>query len=134
MHSSTRRVLLAEDDLDDQAFFKDFLKHRTDIEIMPIAENGVALLDALEELKEEQQLPHLIILDQNMPKCNGVQTLQILKSNKQYAHIPVIVYSTYADESLKKECIANGALRVMTKPITKEGYDKIIDVFLEAVV
>jgi DNA-binding response OmpR family regulator len=127
-----KKVLLAEDDHDDQDFFKGFLKQRLDIEIMPIAENGVELFDTLEMIRDNKHLPHLIILDQNMPKRNGLQTLQLLKSTTRYAGIPIIVYSTYADHKLKTEGLANGALDVMTKPINKDGYNEMIDVFLRA--
>lgn len=37
-----RRILLAEDDEDEQQLFTDFLKTRKDIFLMPIVENGEA--------------------------------------------------------------------------------------------
>ena len=128
-----KRILLAEDDLDDRMLFKSFLDHRADIDIMTIAENGVVLFDILEQKKDGEQLPHLIILDQNMPKRNGLQTLQMLKSTERYANIPVFIYSTYADDKLRNECMVNGAFDVMTKPITEDGYNKMIEVFLRAI-
>ena len=60
------KILLAEDDSDDQKLFCDFLLHRTDIVLMPVAENGAEALEILERTTDEE-LPDLIILDQNMP-------------------------------------------------------------------
>src|SRR4051812_38095117 len=94
-----RKILLAEDDADDQRLFHDFLHHRTDIELMPMVENGVVLLESLERTSDNH-LPDVIILDQNMPKKNGLQTLDQLKSSERYAHIPVVIYSTYTDQQL----------------------------------
>jgi CheY-like chemotaxis protein len=131
MHMSVKKILLAEDDLDDQNLFKTFLQHRTDIHIMPIAGNGVLLCDMLKQINEDVLLPHLIILDQNMPKLNGLQTLQLLKGDSRYARIPVFVYSTYMDDKLRTECLTYGAQGVLTKPITKNGYDEMIDIFLK---
>jgi CheY-like chemotaxis protein len=76
-----KRILLAEDDADDQMLFSDFLFHRSDILLMPIAENGSALSDSLENIADPGDLSDIIILDQNMPKKNGVQTLQLLKAS-----------------------------------------------------
>ena len=75
-----RKILLAEDDEDDQDFFIDFLQSRKDIILMPIVENGIALVELLEQINSDEELPDYIILDQNMPKRNGLQTLQILKN------------------------------------------------------
>ena len=123
-----RKILLAEDDEDDQHFFIDFLQSRNDIVLMPIVENGIALVELLEKIKTDE-LPDYIILDQNMPKRNGLQTLQILKKESRYAHIPVMIYSTYTDDQLIKKGTELGASMVMTKPLTKEGYDQLVNAF-----
>jgi len=127
------KILLAEDDADDQRLFQDFLHHRTDITLMPIVENGVELLELLQWLDNTSLLPDLIILDQNMPKRNGVQTLELLKSTDDYQDIPVVVYSTYTDAQLIETCTEAGASIVMAKPITKEGYNQMIDAFLQLI-
>jgi CheY-like chemotaxis protein len=127
-----RKVLLAEDDVDDQNLFFDFLNQRDDIMLMPVAENGVALIDFLENTPREADLPHLIILDQNMPKKNGIETLEYLKEHTRYEHIPIMIYSTYTDDYLIKRSMAKGASWVVPKPVTKEGYNKMIDSFLKS--
>jgi CheY-like chemotaxis protein len=121
-----KRILVAEDDEDDQHFLREFLKNRDDIILMPIADNGVVLMEQLER-SSDTEMPHCIIIDQNMPKRNGLQTLQMLKQSERYAHIPVIIYSTYTDESLIKKGSAMGACLVVAKPITKDGYDKMMN-------
>ena len=128
--ASTYKILLAEDDGDDQFIFHDSLKSRPDLELLPPVENGEALIDYLQQAAEPTALPDAIILDQNMPRRNGLQTLAILKNTNQYAHIPVMVYSTYADENLIERSKALGATLVMSKPVTAEGYHQLIDTFL----
>jgi CheY-like chemotaxis protein len=125
-----KKLLLAEDDGDDQKLFRDFLLHRRDVTLMPIAENGVELLAALELIEHAADLPGIIVLDHNMPRLNGLQTLQILKKEKRYSHIPVIVYSTYVDDDLIRESTDKGAFKVISKPYTKEGYHSMIDEFV----
>ena len=125
------KILLAEDDGDDQKLFRDFLQHREDILILPIAENGVDLITKLEEIPGKGSLPDLIILDQNMPRQNGLQTLQYLKESEPYRNIPVVIYSTYCDNNLIKKCTDHGACAVVTKPISREGYEEMLDELLK---
>lgn len=125
-----KKILLAEDDADDQLFFIDFLQHRTDIILMPVAQDGVRLLDQLNSINKESELPDFIILDQNMPKQNGIETLQLLKQDKRYSHIPVIIYSTYADKSLIEKGTKAGACLIASKPVLKEEYDELINTLL----
>jgi CheY-like chemotaxis protein len=130
---SAKRILIAEDDEDDQELFYYFLGKRKDIDLMSIVENGVELIKTLQNITNKEELPDFIILDQNMPKQNGLQTLKILKGEGGYADIPVMVYSTYIDQNLLDSCMNSGASALMTKPITEEGYNKMIDSFLEYV-
>ena len=128
-----KKILLAEDDSDDQRLFQEFLKHRTDIVLMPIAENGVELMEQLQPIRDKNQLPDLIILDQNMPKRNGLQTLNLLKSHERFANIPIAIYSTYTDALLIESCMTAGACAVLAKPITKAGYNQMIEECLQYV-
>lgn len=127
-----KSILLAEDDEDDRLFFRDFLNDREDVVVLPPAENGIELLKALDIAKEKNHLPDLIILDQNMPKLNGVQTLERIRQDKGYDHIPVFVYSTYTTDDLAKKCMSIGAALVLAKPSDKTGYSHMIDAFFEA--
>jgi CheY-like chemotaxis protein len=129
---TARKILLAEDDADDKALFCDFLAHRKDIELLPIAENGVELIDALHTF-DDSDLPHVVILDQNMPKRNGLQTLAALKENNRFSHLPVVIYSTYTDEQLINSSHAAGAALVVAKPTSKQGYEEMIDAILQAI-
>lgn len=129
-----RKVLLAEDDADDQRFFTEFLENRDDIILLSIAENGEVLFEILQHITESTDLPDLIILDQNMPKTNGLQALRLLKADSRYAHIPVSIYSTYTNEELIKKGFESGACQVVSKPISKEGYHQMMDIFFKACV
>lgn len=98
---------------------------------MPVVENGEDLMKLLESTMNED-LPNIIILDQNMPKSNGLQTLAALKAHTRFAHLPVVIYSTYADGQLVSNGKAAGAALVVAKPVTKRGYEDMIDAILNA--
>ena len=124
-----KKILLAEDDSDDSKLFHEYLNERTDIVLLPIVENGIELFEYSSNASDNL-LPDLIILDQNMPKKNGIQTLIELKADKVYSNIPVVVYSTYTDNQLVKACTVKGARMVVSKPLTKAGYQEMMDEFL----
>jgi CheY-like chemotaxis protein len=126
-----QNVILVEDDEDDQSLFSTFFADRTDIRLLPTVGNGLELIDFLERASSDDELPGLIILDQNMPKMNGKQTLKFLKSSDRYSKIPTVVYSTYADTNLIVDCKRLGALMVAVKPIDHEGYQKMMNDFLK---
>ena len=129
--NTPKKILLAEDDGDDQILFCDFLKNRADVIIMPIVENGEELIDALNNVKDQKHLPDIILLDQNMPKRNGIQTLEYLKGSSCFKHIPVMIYSTYPDENIILLASKMGASAVVSKPVSKDEYNKMIDDFLK---
>lgn len=126
-----KKILLAEDDLDDQQFFLHFLKSRNDIVLLPVATDGVMVLEQLNQIAETSALPDVIILDQNMPRQNGLQTVELLKKDHRYAHISVIIYSTYADSALKRKGVEAGACLVVPKPLSKDEYHKMMDLILQ---
>jgi len=123
------RVILVEDDEDDKDLFHSFIGSRADIVLLPTVGNGLELKEYLENAKDDE-LPDLIVLDQNMPMMNGKQTLKFLKNSDRFADIATVVYSTYADSTLIEDCKKLGAIIVASKPIDQEGYEKMMDEFL----
>ena len=130
---SPKKILLAEDDLDDQTFFSEFLQSRRDLKLLPIVENGEEVFDFLSSLRGMDDLPDIIILDQNMPKINGLQTLHMLKGNTVYENIPVIIYTTNPDKNLSQRCMDSGAALVFPKPYSPEGYGELVDQLLDLI-
>ena len=129
----TKKVLLVEDDSDDRLLFQTFFAGRKDIFLLPPTTNGLEMMEYLMNIQSDSDLPDLIVLDQNMPKMNGKQTLSFLKSSARYAKIPVVIYSTYTDNMLVVDCKKLGADMVAVKPIDDEGYQKMMNDFLRVI-
>lgn len=77
------------------------------------AKNGE---DALARLEELEMLPDVIFLDLNMPKMNGRETLERLKSSERFRNIPVVIYSTSTSQQDKDDTAALGAADYLAKP------------------
>lgn len=66
----------------------------------------------------QKQVPDVIVLDIRMPKMDGIQVLEILKSQPETSHIPVVVLS--GDERERKRALRMGANDFISKPFDIE--------------
>lgn len=73
-------------------------------------------IEALEVLKEHS--PDVIVLDIRMPRMTGMELLEILKSDSQTSHIPVVVLS--GDDNERKNALMHGANDFIAKPFDAE--------------
>ena len=112
------KILLVDDDAEDRAIIMDAMEHLQALDIINYAENGEAALRLLETLAEQQNYPCLIVLDLNMPRMNGRQTLMHLKNDARYSDIAVIIYSTSINPVEKEICMAQGAQAYIAKPVS----------------
>ena len=65
-------------------------------------QDGQSMLEYLEQVKRKEQgavIPSLIILDLNMPKINGFQALERIKSDPRLNEIPVVIFSNSSTKS-----------------------------------
>ena len=73
--------------------------------------------------------PDLIILDYDMPVCNGAQTLEMIRSEKDFANIPVIFLTGRADREAVEKIIPLKPEGYMVKNMPPEDIKKNIDNF-----
>lgn len=109
---SRKRIMLVEDDEDDQYLFcESLMEFHPEIECQ-IAQNGA---EALELVK---QLPpfDMIFLDLNMPKVDGFECLKRLKENPAHKNIPVVIVSTSRRPEDITRCKQLGASMFVSKP------------------
>src|SRR5579871_1472594 len=124
-----KKIFLIDDDIDDRLIFADLLNAADpDIKLV-FAENGLEMITQLEKTSD-RELPDMIILDQNMPKMTGKESLIFLKSSGRYRHIPTFIYSTYQVRDFYRECLELGARDVVAKPDTMRAYREMIERFL----
>lgn len=123
--SQQSKILLADDDLEDQELFKE-----TIIELEPLAQvqlvlNGKQVLEYLAKCMDSE-LPCLIILDYNMPELNGPRVLEILCSSSRYKTIPKLIWSTSNTSNYIKECLDKGAAEYFIKPSSMVELRKVV--------
>ena len=115
MPVETLRILLAEDDDAHAELLSHSLKKvEHPVEISRVRD-GQEAMDRLHELLDDPdgQLPGLILLDVNMPRVNGLDALEAIKTDDRIRHVPTIMLTTSdasADRLRAYDRSANGYL------------------------
>ena len=70
--------------------------------------------------------PDLILLDVNLPKLNGHEVLEKIKSKDQLKHLPVIMLSTSSSSEDIMASYKNQVNCYITKPVEAEDFLRVI--------
>lgn len=109
-----KTVILADDDEDDRLFFKEALQELQVKTKIILLKDGAELMDHL--TGTGRPLPHIIFLDLNLPKKNGIECLAEMRKNDLLKNIPIAIYSTSSSEEDIQETYLNGASIYIKKP------------------
>jgi CheY-like chemotaxis protein len=110
-------ILYIDDDQDDLLIFEESVNTLfPDITLFKAqsSEAGIRILDQLES--ERRPFPSLIMIDMNMPKMNGRETLQHIRSQDKWQDIPVAIFTTSANTEDIEFCRHYGSACI-TKPM-----------------
>ena len=105
-----RRILVVDDSMTMRALYKQVLSHieRTSV---TFAADGVQALECFERVA-----PHLMFLDINMPRMNGLEVLKELAQRGALARTSVVLVTTEGtDDDLRRGREA-GATEYLRKP------------------
>ena len=127
-------ILVADDDPDDREMTKDAFDANRLRNPVQFVEDGEALLDYLNRTGrfagiEESTMPGLILLDLNMPRRDGRETLAALKADPRFRHIPVVVLTTSKAEEDIVRSYDLGASSFITKPVTFAALVQVVGAF-----
>lgn len=120
-------ILLVDDDAEDRMIIQEAFNDIGHGTILDFAENGEEAIRYLQACSK--QLPSLIVLDLNMPRMNGRQTLECLKAEGPFANIPVIIFSTSLNQLEYDQCLALGAHSYLIKPTTYREAQEVVVYF-----
>jgi DNA-binding NtrC family response regulator len=110
-----RNILLIDDDEDDCLFFSLALEAISSTITLNCTQDVDQVLKAIERHK-----PSLIFLDYHLPKRNGLDCLQQIKSHPRYQNIPVVMWSTTCLQGKALEASIERAYHFFEKPCSKK--------------
>jgi len=118
-------ILCVDDDDDDLFFIREIIESQGHSFEIKEAKNGVDALNYLEDGLKKSEMPCLIIMDMNMPRMDGKQTISKIKENEDLEKIPVVVFTTSSNVTHQKYFETQG-IRFITKPFDYKVFTKEI--------
>jgi len=104
------RILVADDEGDARDILVTILQ--TEYEVQAVADGE----HAVERIRTEH--PDLVLMDLYMPRLDGLQALERIRSDPATADIPVIFVSAGADDTVKARAFELGAVDYLQKPFS----------------
>lgn len=78
-------------------------------------------------LPAPERRPDLVILDVNLPRVNGLDVLQFIKSQEFIRDIPVVMFTSSRSEREKKLAQTLGAEEFLTKPMNLDEMTAVLN-------
>lgn len=75
--------------------------------------------------------PDLVLLDYEMPVCNGMQVLEMIRSEKDFTDIPIIFLTCRVDRESVKKAISLRPDGYLSKSLPAESVKKEVDHFFD---
>jgi CheY-like chemotaxis protein len=132
-------ILLVEDDPGDELITREALEHNKFQSRLHVAHDGEEGLNYLYQRGgyEDVPRPDLILLDLNLPKYDGRQLLEKVKSDADLCRIPVVVLTTSSAEEDILSSYKLHANAYVTKPVDLDQFisavQQIDEFFLQVV-
>lgn len=120
---SKPKILIVDDSMTIQQGMKELLCN--DYEIA-LAKSGMSALQSISLDK-----PDLVLLDYEMPVCDGRQVLQMIRSEEDFADLPVIFLTGRTDPESVKKVISLKPEGYLSKYLKHEEIKKKIDGFFD---
>lgn len=126
-------VLLVEDNAGDVRLTQEALKEGKLAVNLTVARDGLEATEILHQRNghANAQRPDLILLDLNLPKMDGRQVLQEIKSDPKLMRIPVVVLTTSEADSDILSTYGSHANCYITKPVDMERFIDIVKLLEE---
>lgn len=123
-------LLLVEDNADDEELTLMAFQQGGITNPIVVARDGVEALDYLFATgvyrdRSSERLPALILLDLQLPRINGLEVLQRIKSNAKTQMIPVVILTTSNEQRDLVGSYSLGCNSYIQKPV---DYDRFLTV------
>ncbi len=105
-----QRILLVDDHVLFRKGLTALLSERPDIQVVGEARDGLEAIDAAREF-----LPDVILMDVNMPRCDGLEATRRIK--REMPHVKIVILTVSDDDQHLFEAIKSGAQGYLLKDL-----------------
>jgi CheY-like chemotaxis protein len=122
MSIKNTKILLVEDNPDDEELTLRALRHHNIANDVVVARDGVEALDYLfsrgeYDDKKESELPQVVLLDLKLPKMDGLEVLKAMRADDRTKALPVVVLTSSNEERDIVDSYNFGANSYVRKPV-----------------
>ena len=115
-------ILLVEDNPDDELMTRRVLEKNNLCNELVVARDGEQALDYLfgtgsYEGRDTSVMPQLILLDLMLPKVDGFEVLERVRSDERTSQLPVVILTSSPEELACAEGFVRGANSCVRKPV-----------------
>jgi len=122
-------ILLAEDNPADVYLIREALTFHGIKIPTRVAADGKDVLALIQS--ENAPTPALIILDLNLPRHDGIEILEVVRSKPEFAHVPVVVLTSSDSPRDRLTALHLGATRFIRKPSNLNDFLNLGAIFKE---
>ena len=119
------RILLVEDNADDEALTLRALKEHGIANAIEVARDGAQAVDYLFG-DDGHPAPELILLDLKLPRMDGLAVLARIRSTERTRLVPVVILTASALERDIADGYANGANSYVQKPVDFDEFSAAV--------
>lgn len=121
-------ILLVEDNPGDVRLTQEALKQGSTPHQLEVATDGEEALDYLfqEDEHATAQRPDLVLLDLNLPKCDGREVLERVKADPSLRQIPIVILTTSEAAEDVRHAYEHNANCYITKPVDLDDFLDVV--------
>ena len=120
-------ILLVEDNPDD-AFLASRIIGKVSSDQIVVVRDGEEATELLLKMAEDRSYRQirLVLLDLKLPKINGIDVLQTIRSNPVLRNLPVVVLTSSDNDLDQERCRELGVVDYIFKPMTTERLQRVL--------
>jgi CheY-like chemotaxis protein len=118
------RILLVEDNPDDEQLTLRALRKLTPRVTVEVSRDGQEALDHLYDLRNP--LPNLVLLDLKLPKLSGLEVLERLRHHERTRYLLVVVLTSSDEPSDVQASYRQYANSYIRKPVAYEEFGEVV--------